>query len=249
MMRTWLRRLAYLLRQSRHDADLREEIEAHRSLRAAHLERDGLTSQQAADASRRAIGNVLLAREDVRDVWLGSWATWWHDVRYGLRSFHRNPTFTAVAVVDARARHRRQHGHLHRRQRRALSWPVRARRARARLDLADGPGCAEFAGQERHVLHVRLLRLSRPRADALRAGGLHQRAGRSDARRRHSAQRSSACSSAATTSPCCSSLPRSGGRWPRTTARRARIPSSCSITICGGRRLPRTPGSWDAPFS
>ena len=98
-MGTWLRRLAYLLRQSRHDAELREEIEAHRALRAAHLERDGLTSQEAADASRRAIGNVLLAREDVREVWLGSWATWWQDVRYGLRTFRRNPTFTAVAVV------------------------------------------------------------------------------------------------------------------------------------------------------
>ncbi len=99
MMRTWLRRLAYLLRQSRHDADLREEIEAHRSLRAAHLERDGLSSQQAADASRRAIGNVLLAREDVREVWLGSWDTWWQDVRYGSRTFGRNPSFTAVAVI------------------------------------------------------------------------------------------------------------------------------------------------------
>ena len=98
-MGTWLRRLAYLLRQSRHEAELREEIEAHRALRAAHLERDGLTPQEAADASRRAIGNVLLAREDVREVWLGSWATWWQDVRYGLRTFRKNPAFTAVAVV------------------------------------------------------------------------------------------------------------------------------------------------------
>jgi hypothetical protein len=61
-MAAWFRRLAYLLRQPRHEADLREEIEAHRSLRAAHLEREGLTPQEAADVSRRAIGNVLLAR-------------------------------------------------------------------------------------------------------------------------------------------------------------------------------------------
>jgi predicted permease len=98
-MRSWLRRLAYLLRQSRHDADLREEIEAHRELRAAHLERDGLTPQEAEEASRQAIGNVLLAREDVREVWLGSWGTVWQDVRYGLRTCRKNPTFTAMSVV------------------------------------------------------------------------------------------------------------------------------------------------------
>ena len=98
-MRRWLRRLAYLLRQSRHDADLREEIEAHRELRAAHLEREGLTSHEAEDASRRAIGNVLLAREDAREVWLGSWGTLGQDVRYGVRTCRKNPMFTAVAVV------------------------------------------------------------------------------------------------------------------------------------------------------
>jgi predicted permease len=98
-MRKWFRRLAYLLRQSRHDADLREEIEAHRAHRAAHLERDGLTPHEADTASRRAIGNVLLAREDVREVWLGSWGTWWQDVRYGLRTLRKNPAFTAVAMI------------------------------------------------------------------------------------------------------------------------------------------------------
>ena len=98
-MGRWLRRLAYVLRQSRHDRELREEIEAHRSLRAAHLEREGLTPHHADDASRRAIGNVLLAREDVRDIWLGSWPTFWQDLRYGMRTLRKNAMFTAVAVV------------------------------------------------------------------------------------------------------------------------------------------------------
>jgi predicted permease len=98
-MGKWFRRLVYVLRQSRHDRELREEIEAHRSLREAHLQREGLTPQEADGASRRAIGNVLLAREDVREIWIGSWPALWQDVRYGLRSFRKNVVFTAVAVV------------------------------------------------------------------------------------------------------------------------------------------------------
>lgn len=98
-MGTWLRRLAYILRQSRYEADLRDEIESHRSLHAAHLERQGLTPVEAERASRRAVGNVMLAREDAREVWLGSWDTWWQDIRDGVRTLRRNPTFTVVAIV------------------------------------------------------------------------------------------------------------------------------------------------------
>jgi predicted permease len=98
-MATWFRRLVYMMRQSRHDADLREEIETHRAMRVADLERDGMTREEAVAASRRALGNTLLAREDVRDLWSGSWATWWQDVRYGARTFRRNPGFIVIAVV------------------------------------------------------------------------------------------------------------------------------------------------------
>ena len=57
-MTTIFRRLRSFLGRSRHDADLRDEIESHRALRQDALERDGLAPDDAAQASRRALGNV-----------------------------------------------------------------------------------------------------------------------------------------------------------------------------------------------
>jgi putative ABC transport system permease protein len=94
-----LRRLLYLLRRSRHDADLRDEIEAHRAHRQDALERDGLAPDAAARASRRAMGNVTLAVEDARDVWavraLDEVA---HDIRAAVRGLRKSPAFAAVAI-------------------------------------------------------------------------------------------------------------------------------------------------------
>ena len=110
-MSTLFRWLLHVLRWSRHDADLREEIEAHRALRQDALERDGLGPDDAAQASRRAMGNVTLAVEDARDVWamraLDSVA---QDVRAAVRGLRKSPGFSALVTRHARARHRRQHG-------------------------------------------------------------------------------------------------------------------------------------------
>jgi putative ABC transport system permease protein len=98
-MTSLLRRLWYRVTQARHDADLAEEMETHRQLRQAHLERDGLPPAEAARASRRALGNVTLAREEAHGVWAFAWIEHaWQDVRLAVRGLRQSRTFTIVAV-------------------------------------------------------------------------------------------------------------------------------------------------------
>ena len=98
-MRNWLRRLQYLVRQRRIDAELREEIEAHRAMRQQDLESRGVTEREARAVSQQALGNVTLAREDARAVWVPpTLESIWQDARYAVRSLVRQPGFTAVAA-------------------------------------------------------------------------------------------------------------------------------------------------------
>jgi predicted permease len=98
-MTTIFRRLRYFFGRSRHDADLREEIEAHRALCQDAFERDGLAPEDAADASRRALGNVALAVDDARDVWtIRMVDSVWQDVRAALRGLRKSPGFAVVAI-------------------------------------------------------------------------------------------------------------------------------------------------------
>ena len=98
-MSTLFRRLLYFLFRSRHDVDLREEIEAHRMLRQDALERNGLAPEDAAHASRRALGNVTLAIDEVRDIWtirlIDSLEL---DVRLAFRGLRKSPGFALVAI-------------------------------------------------------------------------------------------------------------------------------------------------------
>ncbi|AMY07066.1 Macrolide export ATP-binding/permease protein MacB [Luteitalea pratensis] len=98
-MNALLSRIRHLLHRSRLDADLREEIETHRTLRQEALERDGIPSHTAHDMSRRALGNVSLAIEEARDVWVVRvWEALRQDVHTAVRGLRRSPGFAAVAI-------------------------------------------------------------------------------------------------------------------------------------------------------
>jgi predicted permease len=95
-----LRRVVHRLRRRRHEIDLHEEIETHRLLRQENLTRMGLTPADATNASRCALGNVALAREDARQMW--GWPAAervWEDCRVGVRILRQRPLLAAVVIA------------------------------------------------------------------------------------------------------------------------------------------------------
>ena len=95
---TFLRRLLYLFRHRRIEAEVAEELETHR-LMAQQRALDNGTADAVA-ASRRIMGNVTLAREDARAQWIAPWVdSVWQDATYALRMFRRAPAFTGAFVV------------------------------------------------------------------------------------------------------------------------------------------------------
>jgi predicted permease len=99
-MRRLFRRLHYLIHHRQVTADLAEELESHRALKQHELERAGMASEDASCASRRALGNMTLAADDARAVWIAPWLDGVRqDLRYGARSLARQPGFSVTAFL------------------------------------------------------------------------------------------------------------------------------------------------------
>jgi predicted permease len=99
-MRELIRRASYLFRRRRLEADLAEELEYHRELKQRELERGGANRADAERQSRRALGNVLLARERSRDVWMWHWLQdAAQDCRFAGRLLLKDRAFTLVAIT------------------------------------------------------------------------------------------------------------------------------------------------------
>jgi predicted permease len=98
-MSTLFRRLALWLRHRQVQDDLSEEMEFHRAAHQRALESDGLSPAEARTESLRAMGNVTLAREDARGVWIAPWIeSVWQDVAYAVRTLWRQPGFALLAI-------------------------------------------------------------------------------------------------------------------------------------------------------
>jgi predicted permease len=95
------RRLKYWTQHSSRGDALREEIELHLAEKAAELEADGMTPEQARTEARRRFGNVGQKQEESREIWMTRFLTeLGQDIRYGCRTMAANKAFSALAILS-----------------------------------------------------------------------------------------------------------------------------------------------------
>jgi predicted permease len=98
---SWLSRLVNVVRPTRVDRDLDEEIRFHLEARTEELTRSGMPIEEAAVRARRQFGNPLLVRESSRDIkGVPRLESILRDVGFGLRLWRRNKLVTAAALVS-----------------------------------------------------------------------------------------------------------------------------------------------------
>src|SRR6516164_2743123 len=79
----FVRRILYFVRQRRMERELAEELEFHRELSGA-----------------AAFGNMTLARESARAVWIWPWLqSVWQDIAYAVRNLRRHPGFALMSLA------------------------------------------------------------------------------------------------------------------------------------------------------
>ena len=99
-MRQLIRRVWHAIRLPQFEADLAEEIEFHRAMKQRELADAGVESREAAFATARALGNVALAQDRARDVWISPGVQGIsQDVRFACRLLVKDRRVTLVAVL------------------------------------------------------------------------------------------------------------------------------------------------------
>ena len=97
-LRKMVQRILFL--PARADRDLDDEIRFHLAEETRLLADRGLSEEEAAASARRAFGNVVLAKEETRAVWVATRLEQvLQDLRFGCRILTKSPGVSLTATV------------------------------------------------------------------------------------------------------------------------------------------------------
>src|SRR4051794_38632720 len=96
-----MKRLLNWFRLRKLESDLDRELKYHIDRRVSDLAPSGIPEWAARRQATLELGGVTQVREEVLHIWLTRWLRdFVYDLRFSARSFVRNRSFTATAVLS-----------------------------------------------------------------------------------------------------------------------------------------------------